>query len=190
MNRHSPIFLCAEAVTPRMVRSAIKKIYRRILNAYAICFHVEKGKRVDLGPRFRYSFCKPYKAFLGEGTTLDEFNVWSAKKGDIVVGRGCWFGLHNIVMGPVEFGDNVNTGPCVIITGPHHPTLDYDKNDKRITRIGNNVWISSGAIILFGVTVGDNAIISAGAVVNKDVPPGAVVGGNPARNLTAFADKK
>jgi acetyltransferase-like isoleucine patch superfamily enzyme len=44
-----------------------------------------------------------------------------------------------------------------------------------------NVWIAAGATIIGGVTVGDNAVVSAGAVVTKDVPPNSLVGGNPAR---------
>jgi acetyltransferase-like isoleucine patch superfamily enzyme len=54
---------------------------------------------------------------------------------------------------------------------------------KRDTRVGNNVWIGYGACILRGVTVGDNAIIGTNAVVTKDVPANAVVGGVPARLL-------
>lgn len=48
-------------------------------------------------------------------------------------------------------------------------------------RVGNDVWIGAGSIILDGVSIGDGAIIAAGAVVNKDVPPYAIVGGVPAR---------
>ncbi|MBQ5617563.1 MAG: sugar O-acetyltransferase, partial [Alistipes sp.] len=49
--------------------------------------------------------------------------------------------------------------------------------------IGRNVWIGAGAMILPGVTIGENAIIAAGAVVNKDVAPNMIVGGVPAREL-------
>jgi acetyltransferase-like isoleucine patch superfamily enzyme len=52
---------------------------------------------------------------------------------------------------------------------------------KRDVRVGNNVWIGYGAQILRGVTVGDNAIVGASAVVTRDVPANAVVGGVPAR---------
>jgi maltose O-acetyltransferase len=51
----------------------------------------------------------------------------------------------------------------------------------RPVRIGHNVWIGGGAIVLPGVTVGDDAVIGAGSVVTRDVPPGAVVVGNPAK---------
>jgi acetyltransferase-like isoleucine patch superfamily enzyme len=52
---------------------------------------------------------------------------------------------------------------------------------KRDVRVGNNVWIGYGACILRGVTIGDNAVVGANAVVTKDVPDNAVVGGVPAR---------
>ena len=55
------------------------------------------------------------------------------------------------------------------------------------TRIGDGASIGSGATILGGITVGDGAIVGAGAVVTKDVAPGEVVAGNPARQLRARA---
>ncbi|HEU4708702.1 MAG TPA: CatB-related O-acetyltransferase, partial [Methylophilaceae bacterium] len=61
----------------------------------------------------------------------------------------------------------------------------FSENDlfeelPRVT-VGNDVWIGAGSIVLDGVRIGDGAIIAAGAVVNKDVPPYAIVGGVPAR---------
>nr|WP_269767935.1 DapH/DapD/GlmU-related protein [Tumebacillus avium] len=61
-----------------------------------------------------------------------------------------------------------------------HRIAEGAVNTKKIT-IGNRVWIGSRATIMKGVTIGDGAVIAAGAVVTKDVPPNAVVGGNPAR---------
>ncbi len=58
---------------------------------------------------------------------------------------------------------------------PGHPATKGD------VRIGNDVWIGNGALILSGVTIGDGAVIAARAVVARDVPPYAIVGGNPAR---------
>jgi acetyltransferase-like isoleucine patch superfamily enzyme len=60
-------------------------------------------------------------------------------------------------------------------------THNTDARTKGVTRIGNDVWMGQSAIILSGVTVGDGAIIGAGAVVSRDVPPYAIVAGNPAQ---------
>ena len=62
--------------------------------------------------------------------------------------------------------------------------------DERRVRIGNDVWIGENAVILGGVTVGDGAVIAAGAVVSKDVPPYAIVGGVPAKIIKYRFDDK
>lgn len=54
------------------------------------------------------------------------------------------------------------------------------RSDHRKTTIGNDVWLGANAMILKGITVGDGAVVGAGAVVTKDVPPYAIVAGNPA----------
>lgn len=56
-------------------------------------------------------------------------------------------------------------------------------------KIGKNVWIGSHATILGGVNIGDNAVIAAGAVVNRDVPPNTVVAGVPARIIKHIEEK-
>jgi len=178
-----------ERITPSVVKAVAKRVYLGIRRLYNRCRYIEKGRFVEFGYRFRFDRSHPYLARVGERTIAEDFNVWNAHMGDITIGKKCWFGLNNIVMGPLEIGDGVSTGPYVMILGPRHPVLTGSTQQRQKTVIGNNVWISSGSIILFGVEIGNNAVISAGSVVTKDVPAGSFFGGNPARNLSGLTHR-
>ena len=86
---------------------------------------------------------------------------------------------------PIEIGDDVQIGPAVQLYTATHPLDPGERRagieGARPIRIGSNVWIGGGAIVLPGVTIGDDAVIGAGSVVTRDVPAGMVVVGNPAR---------
>ena len=87
----------------------------------------------------------------------------------------------------MAIGDLTQIGPGVQILTADHPR-DPERRRAglefgRPVRIGSNVWIGGGALILPGVTVGDDAIVGSGAVVTRDVAPGSAVAGNPARLL-------
>lgn len=178
-----------ERFIPGCLRTALKKICYKIKRLGYRYTYIKKGRFVEFGARFRFSTKPPHCARVGDGTVADEYNIWNAKAGDIIIGKGCWFGFHNVIMGPIRIGDNVSTGPYVKTIGPRHPVMSRDEIKREKTIIGSNVWISTGSIVLFGVNIGDNAVISAGSVVTKDVPAGAFVGGNPARNLSGFVRK-
>ena len=85
----------------------------------------------------------------------------------------------------VTIGDRTQIGPAVQIYAADHPrdaeTRRAGLEFGRPVRIGSDVWIGGGAIILPGVTIGDGAVIGAGSVVTRDVAPGQTVTGNPAR---------
>ena len=104
-DKESVIRNILEPITPDFIRLIVKRLYWIIVRVYNKKAYIKKGRRADLGHKFRFSRSKPYVATIGEGTVTEEFNVWNAKRGDITVGKRCWFGLHNIVMGPVEIGD-------------------------------------------------------------------------------------
>lgn len=85
----------------------------------------------------------------------------------------------------VRIGENCLLGPDVHIYTATHPLNPHERNTGaeygKPVIIGNNVWIGGRAIIIPGVTIGDNVVIASGAVVTKNVPDHMIVGGNPAR---------
>ncbi len=109
--------------------------------------------------------------------------------GDLQAGADCSINAYTVVRGSVRMGDGVRIGAHTSILGFNHSMADPDLpvfrqplTAKGIT-IGSDVWIGSHVVILDGVNVGDHSVLAAGAIVTKDVPSGAVVGGNPARLL-------
>lgn len=108
------------------------------------------------------------------------------------IGNNCCFGdyLHLTCINSITIGNWVLTGRWVTITDNGHGTADeIAEGEPPIKRnlyskgaviIGNNVWIGDKATILPGVTIGNNCIVAANAVVTKDVPHNCVVAGNPA----------
>lgn len=107
----------------------------------------------------------------------------------IIIGNNSGLGVNCIVNGPLSIGDNVMMGPDVaILTSTHnYKTINVPMSEQGCevspVEIGNDVWIGMRSIILPGVKIGNGAIIGAGAVVTKDVPDFAVVGGVPAKVL-------
>ncbi len=86
--------------------------------------------------------------------------------------------------GGVEIGSKTMIAShCAIVSATHDPgvaNMHASLVLKKVT-IGNNVWIGAGATIFPGVTIGDHSVVGAGAIVNRDVPPHAIVMGSPAR---------
>lgn len=106
---------------------------------------------------------------------------------NIRLGEGVFLNFNCVILDVVEVtvGDLTQIGPGVQILTADHPRDPAERATGaewgRPIRIGRNVWIGGGAVILPGVTVGDDAVIGAASVVTRDVPPGATVVGNPAR---------
>lgn len=104
---------------------------------------------------------------------------------NVKVGKNVFVNNDFICMarGGVEIEDDVMIAPRVSVLTANHDLHDHSVLLCSSVRICKNAWIGSGAIILPGVTVGENAIVAAGAIVTKDVSPNTVVGGNPAKVL-------
>ncbi len=96
----------------------------------------------------------------------------------IIDNSHCWL---------ISFGDDVVLAPRVHVLAHDASmwnSLGYTKIAQ--TKIGNNVFVGSGSIILPGITIGDNVIVGAGSVVTKDIAPNMVVAGNPAKPIATY----
>ncbi|MBR3808842.1 MAG: acyltransferase [Clostridia bacterium] len=119
--------------------------------------------------------------------------------GKIKIGNGVGISHSAITaMKSVEIGDNVLIGSaCMIADTDFHPiTLekslhdDLTKVEVSSIKIENNVFIGARSIILKGVTIGEGAVVGAGSVVTKDIPPGEIWAGNPAKFIKKVKDEK
>lgn len=132
------------------------------------------GKKVD--DSFR--MFPPFYTDFGKNITIGK---------DVFINSGC----HFQDQGGIQIGDGALIGHNVVLATINHD-LNPEENRKNhyapIT-IGAHVWIGSNATILPGVTLGDWAVVAAGAVVTQDVPPRTVVGGVPAKVLRVIPEE-
>ena len=109
---------------------------------------------------------------------------------NISLGEGVFLNFNCVILDVVKVTIGVRTqiGPGVQILAADHPRDPAKRASGlefgRPVHIGRNVWIGAGAIILPGISIGDDALIGAGSVVTRDVPAGATAFGNPARVRT------
>lgn len=126
------------------------------------------GKKID--ETFR--LFPPFYTDFGKNITIGK---------DVFINSGC----HFQDQGGITIGDGSLIGHNVVLATINHDLnpANHRKNHYAPIRIGCSVWIGSNATILPGVTIGDWAVVAAGAVVAKDVPANTIVGGVPARIL-------
>jgi acetyltransferase-like isoleucine patch superfamily enzyme len=144
---------------------------------------------VRLGENVRiYAFVNLYGCEIGDGSRVGTFV--EIQKG-ARIGCNVKISSHTFICEGVTIEDNVFIGHGVMFINdkyPHATNADGTPQTEADwvcvpTTIKKGASIGSNATILCGVTVGENAIVGAGSVVTRDVPPGAVVAGNPARPI-------
>lgn len=105
----------------------------------------------------------------------------------ITIGAGTFinYNLTALDVAPITIGKDCQLGPNVQLLTPTHPVEPQPRRDKlegaKPIVLEDNVWLGGGVIVLPGVTIGENSVVGAGAVVTKDIPANSIAVGNPAR---------
>lgn len=161
-----------------VIKTNIYVLYRKLL-----------GNSIKISPLIiikRFSVLdtegKSSSISIGRKTVIARNNEISAHKGIIKIGSNCYINSNCMIVSHCEIiiNDNTTIGPGTYLYDHDHSKNGFTGNP---IKIGQNVWIGAGCIILKGVTIGDNAIIAAGSVVTKDVEHDSVVGGVPAKYI-------
>ena len=154
------------------------------LNAVKNC---EIYNNIDVTDRqAKYDFLKEMLGSIGENSGIEQgFYCDNGKNifiGDIFIAN---YQVTILDVKEVYIGDNVMIGPKTTITTVGHP-INPNRRRQRLgqaseIKIGNDVWIGANVCVLPGVTIGNNVIIGAGAVVNRDIPDNSMAVGVPAK---------
>jgi acetyltransferase-like isoleucine patch superfamily enzyme len=142
-----------------------------------------------------FNFVNAYGCSIDDGSKVGAFV--EIQKGSSI-GKNCKISSHTFICEGVHIADNCFIGHGVMFTNDLFPRATNEDGSAQTeadwhmieTIIKEGVSIGSNATILCGITIGAHALIGAGAVVTKDVPPYAVVVGNPARVIAQVSDRK
>ena len=154
-----------------------------------IASDVKMGKGVKI-----YDFVNLYGCTIGDNTKIGAFV--EIQKG-ATIGNNCKISSHTFICEGVTIEDNVFVGHDVTFINDLYPRatnadgklMTDDDWSCILTRVEKGASIGSGATLLPGITIGENAIIGAGSVVTKDVPANTIVAGNPAKVIRKIDEK-
>lgn len=163
----------------RIKRSIFRRIY------YGIGIHMKSSVQSERAKKFRYWTASKFVSKCGTNVNFEKGARFNP---ELSIGDNSGVGVNCLVSGETYIGNNVMMGPdCIMYSYSHaHDRLDIPMTEQGFKKatpinIGNDVWIGARVIILPGVTIGSHVIVGAGAVVTKDVPDYAIVGGSPAK---------
>ncbi len=135
----------------------------------------------------------PFNSFsIGKKSKIDDFATINNGVGDVHIGENTLVGLGNVIIGPVNLGNNIILAQNIVISGLNHnyddvktPIKDQGVSTDLIT-IEDDCWIGANAVITAGVKIGKHSVVAGGSVVTKNIPPYSVAVGNPARVIKRY----
>lgn len=140
---------------------------------------VENDGRIVIGSRFA---CDTY---------LAKVQLYTGEAGELAIGDDCFVNNGSTLSAScsIRVGNRVNIAPhCTVIDNDFHGVAERDTAPAMAPIVlEDDVWLGTGVIVLKGVTIGRGSVIASGSVVTRDVPPGVLAGGVPAKVLKAIA---
>ncbi|HZL12488.1 MAG TPA: acyltransferase [Prolixibacteraceae bacterium] len=155
----------------------------------------KKGKNSRICRRTRMDVM-PFNNFvLGNNSTIEDFCTVNNGVGDVLIGDRTRIGMSNVLIGPVTIGNDVMLAQNIVLSGLNHGYEDVTivphkqpVTKKKIT-IEDEAWIGANVVVVAGVTIGKHAVIAAGSIVTRNIPPYSVAVGNPARIIKQYNPK-
>lgn len=152
----------------------------------------KRGKHSLIRRRVRMDVM-PFNDFrLGDDSTIEDFSTINNGVGDVLIGARTRIGMSNVLIGPVNIGDDVMFAQNIVLSGLNHgyENVNVVPHEQSVTKspiiIEDEVWLGANVVVVAGVTIGKHSVIAAGAVVTKSIPPYAVAVGNPAKVIKKF----
>jgi len=169
-------------MTPRVVRVACRLLYM----ATAKWLPESGAPGGSVACAWRRLLVRGFVMHVAPDANIERGAVIQGRQ--VSIGRRSGVGLRARIATSCFIGDHVMMGPEVMIYSLNHrfrdgdrPMMDQGDAEDRPVVIEDDVWIGARAILLPGVRIGTGSVVGAGAVVSRDVPPGVIVAGNPAK---------
>ncbi|MBC7553562.1 MAG: acyltransferase [Taibaiella sp.] len=162
----------------------VKLILNRFFHHRGKGSAIRRYTRVDVLPFNKFE--------LGDRSTIEDFSTINNGVGDVIIGNNTLIGMGNVIIGPVNIGNDVIFAQNIVASGLNHEYRDISMpvHRQNVTvgqiTVEDECWIAANVVITAGVTIGRHCVIAAGAVVTKDIPPYTVAAGNPAKPIKRY----
>jgi acetyltransferase-like isoleucine patch superfamily enzyme len=172
----------------KQIDNKLSVIWRFIVPTLVVNLYYLVKYSAKISPRAEVELSRNLK--LGAGCKVSSFTKIKASQGPLVMGARCGVATGCFISSGdkgIEIGDDFICGPNSVITASNYvyERLDVPLEEQGYTsrgiRIGNNVWLGAGTIVLDGTALGDNTVVMANSLVNRRYPPNSILQGNPAK---------